>query len=81
MKNSRLVAIVAATAVGAFGGFGCMGSCHLSLLAGPGAGGAYGALFGCLFARRCTNPGAGIIGGSATPSCSGWQFQPEFCRS
>jgi uncharacterized membrane protein YagU involved in acid resistance len=63
MKNSRLAAIVAATAVGAFGGFGCMGSCHLSLLAGPGAGAAYGALFGGLFARRCTNPGAGIIWG------------------
>jgi hypothetical protein len=63
MNNSRLVPVIAATIVGALGGFGCMGSCHVGLLAGPGAGTAYGALFGCLFASRCTNPGAGIIWG------------------
>src|ERR1700747_1051809 len=63
MKNSRLIPIVAATIVGALGVCGCRGSCHLSLLAELGAGAAYGALFGGLFARRCTNPGAGIIWG------------------
>jgi hypothetical protein len=33
------------------------------VLAGPAAGAIYGALFGYLFARRCVNPGAGLIWG------------------
>jgi hypothetical protein len=40
-----------------------MAGCHVSLLAGPLAGAGYGALFGYLFARRCGNPGAGIVWG------------------
>ena len=63
MTNSRVVAIVVATVVGALGGFGCLATCHLSLLAGPVAGASYGALFGCLFARRSINPGAGLVWG------------------
>jgi hypothetical protein len=63
MKSSRILAIITSTITGAIGGFGCMGSCHVSLLAGPAAGAVYGALFGCLFARRCANPGAGLIWG------------------
>jgi hypothetical protein len=63
MNTSRMGAIVTGSIAGTVGGFGCMGSCHVSLLAGPGAGAIYGALFGCLFARRCGNPGAGLIWG------------------
>src|SRR5260370_21380596 len=63
MKSSRIIAIITGTITGAIGGFGCMGSCHVSLLAGPAAGAVYGALFACLFARRCANPGAGLIWG------------------
>ena len=63
MKNSRLSAVIVAAITGALGGFGCMGSCHVSLLAGPAAGAIYGAVFGFLFAHLCANPGAGLIWG------------------
>ena len=63
MKNPRISPIVECAITGAVGGFACMGSCHVSLLAGPTAGAIYGALFGYLFARRCPTPGAGLIWG------------------
>jgi uncharacterized membrane protein YagU involved in acid resistance len=63
MNSPRLPAVVAATVIGSLGGLACMATCHVSLLAGPVAGALYGALFGYLFARRCPNPGAGIVWG------------------
>lgn len=63
MKNSTVTTTIEGAITGAVGGFACMGSCHVSLLAGPTAGAIYGGLFGYLFARRCINPGAGLIWG------------------
>jgi hypothetical protein len=63
MDDSRLAAVFTAGTIGILGGFVCMRSCHVGVLAGPAAGGVYGALFGYLFARRCPNPGAGLIWG------------------
>lgn len=55
--------ILIGAVLGLIGGFACLRSCHVTILAGPVAGLVYGALFGLLFARRCTNPGAGLIWG------------------
>ena len=55
--------IIIGAVLGLIGGFACMGVCHVTMLAGPVAGLVYGTLFGLLFARRCTNPGAGLIWG------------------
>jgi len=61
--TSKLTTTMVGAISGVIGGFACMGSCHVSLLAGPTYGLIYGALFGLLLARRCTNPGAGLIWG------------------
>jgi uncharacterized membrane protein YagU involved in acid resistance len=63
MKDSRITATITGAVMGAAGGFGCMGSCHISLLAGPAAGAIYGTMFGYLLGHRCANPGAGLIWG------------------
>jgi len=47
--------------VGTAGGFLSMAGAHSGLLPGPATGALFGALFGFLFARRCANPGAGLI--------------------
>jgi hypothetical protein len=53
MNQSRRAAVTAGILTGALGGYGYMAVCHVSLVAGPLGGAAYGLLFGYLFARHC----------------------------
>src|SRR5947209_3221656 len=63
MLNSTKAAGIVGLIVGGAGGFAAMFVTHGTGLAWLFTGAVYGAVFGCLFARRCVRPGAGIVWG------------------
>lgn len=61
--DPRLVEVMVGAIAGILGGLLFSAGAHSDLLQGPVIGALFGASFGFIFARRCANPGAGLIWG------------------